>query len=314
MALAVIVILGAGVMIVIGTIRYNRIDDISILAAGLVSLAMGLVGASVVGAILATAKRDDSRANIDDVITVMRSVNDRLMISDVAKRITFRTRDLEMLREAIRNDLRNGNFDEALVLARDMAMIYGRKQESEEFRAQVMAARNAQREEHIGEAIREFDSLLMQREFEKARIEADKLQRLYPDSDRARGLGQRVTDALEQLKRNLEREFLEAYKRDEIDKAWQLLTELDKYLTEAEAAPLKETARGVIGKKKQNLGVQFKLAAHDKDWRRSVEVGEQIIREFPNSIMAEEVRQRLDTLRENAARQIAASQASGQFV
>ena len=62
----------------------------------------------------------------------------------------------------------------------------------------------------------------------------------------------------------------------------------------------------MIGKKRENLGVQFKIAVHDKEWLRSVTVGEQIIREFPNTRMADEVRSMLDLLRERAAGQRAA--------
>jgi outer membrane protein assembly factor BamD (BamD/ComL family) len=54
--------------------------------------------------------------------------------------------------------------------------------------------------------------------------------------------------------------------------------------------------------------VQFKLAMHDKEWTRSVEVGQQIIREFPNTKMADEVRGMLDMLRQRAADEQAAGQ------
>ena len=93
-----------------------------------------------------------------------------------------------------------------------------------------------------------------------------------------------------------------------VDKAMELLKELDKYLTAQEAEPYVEVARGVIGKKKENLGVRFKLAVQDRDWIRALTIGENIIREFPNSLFANEVRGMLDLLRERAAQQHTASQ------
>jgi len=87
----------------------------------------------------------------------------------------------------------------------------------------------------------------------------------------------------------------------------QLIREMDKYLTEQEAEPLRETARGVIGKARDNLGVQFKLAVRDKEWVAAVNIGEQIIRDFPNSKMSDEVRSMLDVLRQRAAGQQAAN-------
>ncbi len=110
-----------------------------------------------------------------------------------------------------------------------------------------------------------------------------------------------------QHKQQLERKFLEAAQRDDVELATGLLNELDKYLTEGEAAPLLEVARGVFRKKKDNLGVQFKLAVQDRDWIMAAHVGEHVIREFPNSRMADEIRGMIDPLRERAAKQSAAS-------
>jgi hypothetical protein len=62
-----------------------------------------------------------------------------------------------------------------------------------------------------------------------------------------------------------------------------------------------------------NLGVQFKLAVHDKEWTQAVRVGEQIIREFPNTKMSDEVRSMLDLLRERAAGEQAARVQGARF-
>ena len=124
---------------------------------------------------------------------------------------------------------------------------------------------------------------------------------MYPESERSKTLLKRVRDSRDDYKQELERKFLEAAGREDVETAWELFKEMDGYLTEAEAEPLRETARGVVGKKRQNLGVQFKLAVHDREWTQAVRVGEQIIREFPNSKMANEVRVLLDRMRANAA-------------
>ena len=106
--------------------------------------------------------------------------------------------------------------------------------------------------------------------------------------------------ARERRKEDLERDFLAAAERDDVDRAMHLLKELDKYLTESEAEPYRETARGVITKTKQNLGVKFKLAVHHNNWTEAMYVGDQIVDEFPNTRMANEVRGMQDLLREYA--------------
>ena len=241
-----------------------------------------------------------------NLVTLTQSVNERLLLSETAKRIAYRHEDINLLRSTIREDIEKKDFDAALVLVNEIGSTYGHKEEAEEYRDQIIAARTAELEEKVQKALGKLDEMLAAHKFEEASKEAEKIHRLYNDSPQVHGIQRKVTHAREQYKHDLEREFLEAAKVDNVDRAVELLKELDKYLTEQEAAPFRETARGVIGKQRENLGVQFKIAVHDKEWLRSVSVGEQIIREFPNSRMADEVRGMRDLLRERAAGQRAA--------
>ena len=45
----------------------------------------------------------------------------------------------------------------------------------------------------------------------------------------------------------------------------------------------------------------------DQDWVSAIEVGKQIVQEYPNSRMAQEVRQKMDMLQNLAAQQITPS-------
>ena len=81
----------------------------------------------------------------------------------------------------------------------------------------------------------------------------------------------------------------------------EMIKEMDHLLSEAESEQFMEVARGVIGKAKENLGVEFKLAIQDRAWDRASIVGQRIIDEFPNSRMAGEVRDHIDTIRERAS-------------
>jgi hypothetical protein len=242
----------------------------------------------------------------DEMIDLLRSINERLLVSDTAKRLAYREQDREALRRAIRDDIEKHDFEAAMVLVTQMSQAYGYRQEAEEFRDQIVHARAAETAEKINQAVAGFEKLLQRHDWDTAAAEANKIQRLYPDAAQVRDLAKRVREVRDQHKHDLERQFLQAAEKDDVELAIDLLKELDKYLTEAEAEPFRETARGVIGKKRQNLGVQFKLAVHDKEWMQAVRVGEQIIREFPNSKMSDEVRRMLDLLRERAAGEQAA--------
>lgn len=241
-----------------------------------------------------------------ETVDLLRIISHRQLLSETAKRIAYRQQDLQALRQTIEQDIENGNFDAAMVLVSELAQTYGYREEAESYRDRITMARTAEQEAKISEALAKLDDIIARREFDRASREAAKIQRLNPEHERTRGLTRRVAQARDQYKHQLEREFLEASERDDVDHALELMKVLDKYLTEEEAAPLRETAKGVIGKKRDNLGVQFKMAVHDREWTSAVRVGEQIIRDFPNTRMAEEVRGMIDVLRERAAGQQAA--------
>lgn len=268
-----------------------------------ISIAMLIVG-SIRWAIYGRDFRGvPESANQDQIIQLLRTMNARLLLSDTAKRIAYRTEDVNALRRAIRDDIAKGDFDAALVLVQEMSHTFGYREEAEQFREQITNARAKEMERKVGEATAKLDQIINRKDFEGAAREAAKLQRLYPESEAVKLAVRRVVQAREQYKQQVERDFLAAAERDDVDRAIELLKELDKYLTEEEAEPFRETARGVIGKRRDNLGVQFKIAVHDKEWTRAVHVGEQIIRDFPNTRMADEVRGMLDLLRERAAGQ-----------
>jgi len=148
--------------------------------------------------------------------------------------------------------------------------------------------------------------MLERANWDSAAIEATRIGRQFPDSPRVQDLEQRLAEARQRHKLALEQQFLEAAQRNDIELAMDLLKDLDAYLTEAEAEPFRETARGVIGKKRDNLGVQFKMAVHDHEWHKALTVGQQITNDFPNTKMAAEVRSMTPLLRERAKAEEAA--------
>lgn len=274
---------------------------ILVAVGGTVMLIIGSVRWAVFG------KQSAGAPNKKHETDLLGSINERLLLSETAKRIAYRHEDIDLLRSTISTDISNNDFDAAMVLVNEIGVTYGRKEEAEEYREQIIYARTTEMEAKVDRALAKLDETLARHDFESAAKEALKIQRLYNDSPRTRDVHRKVAHARDQYKHDLEREFLEAARVDDVDRAMDLLKVLDRYLSEAEAGPFRETARGIIGKKRENQGVQFKMAVHDKQWLQAVAVGEQIIREFPNTRMADEVRSMIDLLRERAAGERAAS-------
>ncbi len=255
--------------------------------------------ASALHTLLAAQQEDADRRH--RMIELFSSINDRMLLSDAAKRIAYRAQDREALRQAIREDIDKQDYAAALALLDEMSQSYGYEHEAEEFRKEIEQASDASAAIMVNKALAELDAVLGQRRWDEAAHLASRIQRQFPRSQRVATLDKHVVDAREQYKLNLERRFLEANQRDDVELAMSLLKEMDRYLTPKEAEPFREIARGVISKKRQNLGVQFKLAIQDKEWSTALKAGLEIVQEFPNTKFADEVQDMMPLLRERAA-------------
>lgn len=273
--------------------------------AGRMFMAMGGLGfiiilaAAPIGFILVAAgrKRPASSDEPRDLAKAVERLVEHSSLSDEARRVLYRKHDRELLRQAIQEDIAAEDWDAAMVLVKELAERFGYRSDAEEFRARIEQSRFDTVQRKVTEAVSHLDELIMSRRWDQASTEAARIGRLYPDSPRVEGLRHRVEQARMLYKSDLERRFLLAAGESRIDSAMELLRELDAYLTEDEAEPFREVARGVIGKARDNLGAQFKLAVQDRRWDRASQIGDQIIDQFPNSRMAQEVRGLLDSIR-----------------
>jgi hypothetical protein len=234
---------------------------------------------------------------IEDLTRSLRTLTDQSILSNDARKVLNRQTERELLRSAIEEDIANRNWDAAMILVKELAEGFGYRSDAEEFRRKIELARSETLDREVSEAIAYLDGLIIQKRWDSAFADAARLQRLYPYSTRVEGLKTRVQQAQGSYKDDLERRFLLAAQEGRAEDALSLLKELDPYLSTQEAEPLRELARGIIGKARDNLGAQFKLAVQDRRWREAARMGERIITEFPNSRMAAEVRNVIDGIR-----------------
>ncbi len=288
--------------IVGGAVMLMALVALAGLVAGTVALAIGTIRWSQVG----PWSRQGPLQWQQELGRRLDAIHERLTVSETAKRIAYREQDLALLRRTIDEDIERGQFDAALVLVGELAQTYGDREQAEHYRERIEQVRAAQRDARVGAALKNVEELIERRHFEAAQGELVKLARVHGELPAVRQAGEKVEAERRRYKHELEQQFLDAAERGDTDAAMELLWALDHYLTETEAEPLRELARGVIGKRRDNLGVQFKKAVRDRDWQTAVRVGEQIIEDFPNTRMAGEVREHLDVLRERAAQQRAA--------
>jgi hypothetical protein len=281
----------------------------TLLAAGCVSITLVLVSWPLGLAIKASREAAD-----DHLRNQIAPVNERLqqfseslaqlsehqLLSDRAKSVAYREKEREALRRALQEDVVKQDWEAALVLADEMEKSFGYKQEADRYRQQINERRNEAARRQINDAISVIDRHTRAEQWQVAQREAERLMQIYPTSEQVRNLPSEIEARRLSRKRQLLDSWNEAVARRDVDGSIEILKKLDAYLTPAEAESMQETARSVFKQKLENLRTQFSMAVQDHRWQEAIQIGDTIIRDFPNSQMAKEVRDTMDALRERA--------------
>jgi hypothetical protein len=253
---------------------------------------------------------NDNSTRLEEASKALESIRDGLLqighstrISEAAKAIAFREDDKRSLREAVFERLKQNDFDGAYEIVDEIENHSEYRLLAGELRRQVDDYRNATHDERIDKAIEQVQKLFDACQWVKASLQIESLIRTNPDSEKLKALRHQLVERKEERKRILLAAWDDAVTQQETDRSLEILRELDMYLTPNEALALQEAAKDVFRTKLHNLGVQFALAVSDKRWSNALEVGQQIMRDFPNSRMSVEIREKLHVLQQNVQMQ-----------
>lgn len=238
---------------------------------------------------------------LDDTSKSIKELADLAPLSDQAKSLLFRDRELEALREAIHEDLMKQDYATAEAMVETIETRLGFADEAARLRQEIQRARVATLEEKIDLVVQRIDRLCGEYKWANAIRESQRVLRLFPKNPKVTALPDRIKAARTRRKRDLLQAYGEAVRKNDIDSGIDLLQELDLYLTPQEGAALQESARGVFKARLHNLGVQFAICVTDQRWADAIAAGGEIIKEFPNSRFAQEVREKMDLLRSRAS-------------
>lgn len=231
---------------------------------------------------------------------LLEQISQGVRLSEAAKTIAYRDSDRQQLRESVMEKLHQQDYDATYEMIEDISRRHEYKQLAVELKLTADKYRDATELERINQIVGYIDNLLEQYQWTTASVQIERLRAIYPDAEQVKIIQQRFIDKKEQRKRELLSVWDEAVKKSDTDYSLMILKELDMYLTPSEGLALQEAASEVFKNKLHNMGVQFSLAVSDKHWQRALETGRQIIRDFPNSRMADEIRSKLPILRELA--------------
>jgi DNA-binding PadR family transcriptional regulator len=278
-------------------------------AAELVAAICAVVGYGLVKVMVSTESASASLAGrLDRVESLLvsqadsvRRLTELASLSDQAKSCIFREKELEAIRQTIHEDLMRQDYQTAEALIDTMEK-RGYADEAARMREELGASRKATLEEKIDAAVRRIQDIIDRDDWSTAIRESQRLLRLFPENAKIAPLPERIEAARTKHKRDLLQAYGDAVKKNDLDQSIELLTKLDAYLTPQEAAALQDSARGVFRAKLHNLGVQFAISVTERQWARAIAVGEDIMREFPNTRMAQEVREKMDQLSARAGK------------
>jgi hypothetical protein len=240
-----------------------------------------------------------------------RTVAENSSLSDWAKRTIYREKDFEFLRDTIHSALVRQDWEAAEHLIKDIEQEFGYREEARRMREELERARQATFEEKVAAALGRFEMLCASQKWQQAARESERLKSLFPDDPRINELSREIELRRQAHKRHLLQEYDRAVQAQEVDRAHRLLLELDAYLSPNEGAALKESARGVFKARLQQMGVQFSLAVTEREFRKAIEIGQRLTKEYPNSRYAHEIANMLPVLRQRAAQQEQAREEAG---
>ncbi len=303
----VVVIVGGALVLSVFTKVFETTDTVRqllVLMGALIFLIALLTMLSRVEKIAGAMSENSAR--LEEASKAMESIRDGLLqinhatrISDAAKAIAFREDDKRSLRETVFERLKQNDFAGAYEIVDEIENHSEYRLLADELRKQVDEYRNATQDERIDKAIVQVERLFDGCQWVKASLQIESLIRANPESEKLKGLRQQLVQRKEERKRILLAAWDDAVTQQETDRSLEILRELDMYLTPNEALALQEAAKDVFRTKLHNLGVQFALAVSDKHWSNALEIGQQIVRDFPNSRMSGEIREKLHVLQQN---------------
>ena len=231
-------------------------------------------------------------------VKLLELIYSQTMLSDTARRVLYRERELALLRRTIEEDIQKGDFNAALVLCQDMEKLFGYAEEADESRERVLEIRNAKQAAQIDEKISTVHRMLERGSWRKAELAATRLYRLYPDFPKLQELEQNIKIAMEDRKRMLHAQFVSSIASGDTERSMGILRELDRYLSPEEAEAIRASAQEVINGHRELLSSRFRKAVSAHQWGEAIRAGEQIMMEYPMDTMAAEVGEMMERLHE----------------
>ena len=248
---------------------------------------------------------------LEQFSVMLNEVSEQQLLSEQAKTVAYREKDRAALRRAIQEDVAKKDWEGALVLVEEMDTRFGYKQEAERIRQEINQSfdEHIRRQVHASKAV--IERYTSNQQWAAAHREADRMVEQFPTNEEARKLASSIEMVRLGYKEKLLGDYQDMLARKDVDGAIATIRQLDFYLTPEEGAGMQESVRGVFRDKQAQLRDAFTDFVHKGDWAAAYRTGDVIVRDFPNTQMAKEVRDKLESLKQRALENPAPAAAIG---
>lgn len=223
-----------------------------------------------------------------DLASRLARIDEHVMLSDSAKRLLYRDRELDLVRMVLERDIAAGDHDAALRLVDELGNEFGRLEEAEDHRSRIASLREAEVRDRITAGMAIIRRHLANGDWGGATAEADRLHRLLPDATGLDGLANQIASARIRHAAEIETRMRDAHAEGRIDEAMRMLKDLDRHLEGDESSRVVDVAQAIIVAHRDLVGRRFRDAVSEKRWSDAIDLGESIVRDYPNARMAEE--------------------------
>lgn len=235
---------------------------------------------------------------LEGISILMNLISEQQLLSDRAKAVAFREKDHDAVHRAVVEEIARHNWDAAILLTNDIEKQFGYRQQAEEFRGEINVKRAEHQRRHLAELLAPVDRHIKAEAWGTALQEAQGIMEKFPDDPQVKRLPEEIEARRQLRKQQLRESWQDAIDRHDVDGSIEILKRLDLYLTPAEAESMQEIARNVFKEKREALRIRFGQAVKEQRIADAVRLGEEIMNDFPNTRMAQEVRDMMTALRQ----------------
>ncbi len=139
-----------------------------------------------------------------DQVQTARRLVDMASLSDRAKSLIYREREIDALRETVYHEIMRQDYETAEALIESLEKELGYAKEAERLREALKSGRQGTLEEKIDAAVNRIQKIIDVRDWSRAGRESKRVMKLFPNNPKVTNLPQRIEDARTLLRDGIE--------------------------------------------------------------------------------------------------------------